>query len=392
MAVTPARIQMLRRLRPELADMPDAQIADMFGGGEPSTAQIDMGQLIPQAQTVTPAAPAPMQPTQLQAPEPTQQQLAPQAQGEMAKAMALQAAQQDMINQQIAANQARIQQAESGAEVPPEVQQILAQREARYAEEEAQLAEDRKGAVWDAIAKAGFKMAQSQSPYFASALAEGMQAGLEGYDAAKAKSAEKKARLQEQKESVVLDRYDALTKARAAAREQLMSGVKLTADTAALANATNENLLNLATTESKIRTSKAQAQVAETTAQYAPEMARANLAEIYARTAASNRSGYGRGGGGDGRELTPNAIFTETNQLTDKIDAVNAELAGLHAELPRTKTGNFFTGTPEYAAYRAKLAQRDNLIRRRHQIQQMGGQGSTAVPAQGKIRVLGYQQ
>lgn len=54
MAMNPARLQMLRRLRPELGNLPDAQVAAMFGENEPSTTPIDMAQLIPQAQTVTP--------------------------------------------------------------------------------------------------------------------------------------------------------------------------------------------------------------------------------------------------------------------------------------------------------------------------------------------------
>lgn len=300
MAMNPARLQMLRRLRPELGNLPDAQVAAMFGENEPSTTPIDMAQLIPQAQTVTPAAPAPMQPVQIQAPEPTQEQLAPpqvmpDENDPMAAVQAARAEQQARLAQNIQANQRMLQEAEAKAAVPEEIQQLLAQREARYTQEQENIDKDRKGAVWDAIAQAGFKMAQSQSPYFASALAEGMSAGLEGYDEAKAKAAEKKARLQDQKEQIALDRYDALTKARAAAREQLTAGYKLTADQMALANADDEAVLNAATMGAKISEAKSKAKVAEVGAEYAERDAQSQLALRQAQIYASQRSG----GGGD---------------------------------------------------------------------------------------------
>lgn len=91
--------------------------------------------------------------------------------------------------------------------VPKELEEIFKKREERYAKEEADLAADEKKQVWNALAMAGFQMAQSTSPYFLAALSAGMQSGLEGYDAAQAAAAEKKARLMDARESITLDRY-----------------------------------------------------------------------------------------------------------------------------------------------------------------------------------------
>lgn len=87
----------------------------------------------------------------------------------------------------------------------PEEAQIFKNREERYKTEEADIEKDRKDAVWDAIMMAGLKMAQSQSPYFAAALAQGMEAGLTGYNESKAERAKRKALLQDRKESSALD-------------------------------------------------------------------------------------------------------------------------------------------------------------------------------------------
>jgi hypothetical protein len=86
----------------------------------------------------------------------------------------------------------------------PEIQELISNRSKRYETELSQADKDRKQATWMAVAQAGMKMAQSQSPYFMQALASGMEAGIDGYSEAKAKAAEKKARLQDAKEDLVL--------------------------------------------------------------------------------------------------------------------------------------------------------------------------------------------
>ena len=88
------------------------------------------------------------------------------------------------------------------AQIDPETQKLIDDRLSRYGIELTQADKDKQQATWMAVAQAGMKMAQSQSPYFMQALASGMEAGIDGYSEAKAKAAEKKARLQEAKEDL----------------------------------------------------------------------------------------------------------------------------------------------------------------------------------------------
>ena len=88
------------------------------------------------------------------------------------------------------------------AKIDPDTQKLIDDRLSRYGIELTQADKDRQQATWMAVAQAGMKMAQSQSPYFMQALASGMEAGIDGYSEAKAKAAEKKARLQDAKEEL----------------------------------------------------------------------------------------------------------------------------------------------------------------------------------------------
>ena len=86
--------------------------------------------------------------------------------------------------------------------ISPEMQKLIDDRLERYGIQLTQVDKDKQQATWMAVAQAGMKMAQSQSPYFMQALASGMEAGIDGYSEAKAKAAEKKARLQDLKEDL----------------------------------------------------------------------------------------------------------------------------------------------------------------------------------------------
>lgn len=94
------------------------------------------------------------------------------------------------------------------AKIDPETQNLINERLERYGAQLTEADKDRKQATWMAVAQAGMKMAQSQSPYFMQALASGMEAGIEGYSEAKAKAAEKKARLQDAKEELAMKAID----------------------------------------------------------------------------------------------------------------------------------------------------------------------------------------
>lgn len=102
--------------------------------------------------------------------------------------------------------------------VPKELEEVFKRRDERLVKQEADIAEDEKKQVWNALAMAGFQMAQSTSPYFLAALSAGMESGLGGYNASKAALAEKKARMMDARDSIALERYKA---EKAAEGEQL---------------------------------------------------------------------------------------------------------------------------------------------------------------------------
>ena len=118
--------------------------------------------------------------------------------------------------------------------ISPEMQKLIDDKLERYGIQLTQVDKDKQQATWMAVAQAGMKMAQSQSPYFMQALASGMEAGIDGYSEAKAKAAEKKARLQDLKEDLSIKaielRDQAIEKAinaRVAARQGAAADVAL---------------------------------------------------------------------------------------------------------------------------------------------------------------------
>ena len=117
--------------------------------------------------------------------------------------------------------------------ISPEMQKLIDDRLERYGIQLTQVDKDKQQATWMAVAQAGMKMAQSQSPYFMQALASGMEAGIDGYSEAKAKAAEKKARLQDLKEDLSIKaielRDQAIEKAINARKDALQGAAAKTA-------------------------------------------------------------------------------------------------------------------------------------------------------------------
>lgn len=209
---------MMERMRrdPRLAALMAARgeggLAELAGLPQGAMNLAELAGMAPPAQVVTPAQPAPVQPgAEVRAPTETV------GGEEVAKEEApdeepiktppplpntpLGRAQQEAIRQDIEARAARYVDSKEAL--------LFAGQTKRYDEELAGLEQDRKRAGWEALAMAGFKMAQSQSPYFMSALASGMEAGLTGYNANKMARAERKARLQAAGEQVVLNQIAA---------------------------------------------------------------------------------------------------------------------------------------------------------------------------------------
>lgn len=201
-------------------------------------------------------------------------------------------------------------EAARAAVVPAEVEAILGKREKRYAEQLAEVEEDKKKAGWEALAMAGFRMAQSQSPYFMSALATGMEAGLNGFNAGKAARAEKKARLQTSEEDVVLAREAAKQKARADAEARQARELEIARTLIGQGEAADKlaEFRNLA--PYRARTAAAQA----TEAEVMPELRRAQTKSTLSEASYRDRSpGAGMGGG---QPATPRPL-TESQKLTN---------------------------------------------------------------------------
>lgn len=207
------------------------------------------------------------------------------------------------------------------AQIDPETQKIIDDRLARYGIELSQADKDRQQATWMAVAQAGMKMAQSQSPYFMQALASGMEAGIDGYSEAKAKAAEKKARLQDSKEELSMKAIEL----RAQAVKDAI-GMRLAAKQGAAADtALQKDALGVLVGE------QTAADVIES-ADLGNKQTRANIANIYSqigeRAAAgkrAERAARSGASGGDGVKLSQlnpviNGAISENNRLTEQLN------------------------------------------------------------------------
>jgi len=181
-------------------------------------------------------------------------------------------------------------QAREKAVLSPDVQRYFDTASQRADAELADVDKDRKQQYWTSLAMAGAKMAQSTSPSFASALSEGLQSGLTGFNKARADAAEKKARLQTRKEDMILKRYEALKDEQDRAVNDINAGVKLTADRLTLANASQKNLVDAATAPYEVATAKSNAETAGVTARYAEERILADIAQSLSSVTSANAS------------------------------------------------------------------------------------------------------
>ena len=184
-----------------------------------------------------------------------------------------------------------IKKAREGATLSEEQKEYFDAVRQRTDAELADVGKERKQQYWMALALAGAKMAQSQSPYFATALAEGLESGLTGFNKARADASEKKARLQTREEDLILKRVEALKSAQRDAVADMTAGYEVSKNQMELLNSADERLLNLALSDSKYnaamantRTAVAQAKTAEIGAQYEEQKIKAGLNLINAQT------------------------------------------------------------------------------------------------------------
>ena len=286
-----------QNVRPEVAGRsPFPQGAGGLGGVFEPVA-VGAAQMVEQpAKVVTPASPAPLEPgVEIKAPSPKQYEnpylLRARQMKQQLEAMAP-PGENAGIDQQAAYDLARRKadraQAEAditeGAKIRPEEEEIFAGREAHVGEKLADLEKERKSSKWKALAEAGFKMAQSNSPYFMQALASGMEAGVKGYDARKANMDERDSLLKEQTENVKLGRIRAIDTARAVALDAYRAGDKAALEDYQSLTVARENAVSGKTAGSRVEA-----------ANLAPEVARAAIskdeasAEAYLASADKDR-------------------------------------------------------------------------------------------------------
>ena len=180
-----------------------------------------------------------------------------------------------------------IKKAREGATLSEEQKEYFDAVRQRTDAELADVGKERKQQYWMALALAGAKMAQSQSPYFATALAEGLESGLTGFNKARADASEKKARLQTRKEDLILKRFEALERARDDAVSDMKAGYDITKTQQELVRSTKEDLFNDAIRPYQLTTAEAAADKAVVEAKYAEKKIIADLNLTGAQTSAA---------------------------------------------------------------------------------------------------------
>jgi hypothetical protein len=341
-----------------LEDLVQQIIAESAGAGAPGTA---IGAALAPV-TLTPAATAPMQPgvpfvapkpTTEMVPAPQEQELpvAPQRaaprrsqfrpmleayegriaalQDEMRKA-AENKQPPDVINQarlrslQDQAGQFRLfAEAEEGAAVPEEVQAALANRQERLARREELLAEAKARSPWEALLAGGAALAQGRrGERDTEALARGLQAGLQQYGSARRANEEGIEQLGEARDQVVMDRYNALEKARTDARAMVNAGMDVSEKTLRIAGLNDKQIENAALLPSNIEKGKADAKKATIEAESAQAIINSEIEKNYASAAYAR--GQGRQADSDKVDVEKRMAGQALQALADDYDAAAA--------------------------------------------------------------------
>lgn len=291
----------------------------------------------------------------------------------------------DPIAAETAARQARAAQAGG---VSPEMEAIYAAREARIAKQDEDAPKDDRRAAWDALAQMGFKMAQTTSPYFATALAEGMQAGSQGYNAAKIAAAEKAARREEEKENVSLARLKDRQAAIAAAEAGYAADVGMAKDKATLsgeaAKAAQEQVkAEFASEMAELSAEEARAKVKERAADLGLTQAQTNkvLQEIkLAPGLAAAQMERDRRGGSEG-EISQTSLFSALQGAKDDVVKTSQDVNAAIAEQQKANAEN--DAVASLAASQKARQMRavyDAAVTRQREIERMMRGGGTPAP------------
>lgn len=216
--------------------------------------------------------------------------------------------------------QRSIANAEEGATVDADRAALMARQEGRLKGREEQIARDEKDVYADALIKGGLALMNPRpGNNFLAALSEGLGQGLETYDTAKARAIEERARLGAETDALALQKFDALDKARAAARQSILEGKQIDERELRVAGMTNEQMEKTATLAARIEEQVAKARRATTEADYAPRLLESEL-DVNAARATDYRTGSGSGGGGGGRADTVTATENEGARVLENAE------------------------------------------------------------------------
>jgi hypothetical protein len=206
--------------------------------------------------------------------------------------------------------------AQEGAEVPEEVRAALEGKQERLSRREELLKESKARSPWEALLAGGAAMAQGRpGENFGEALSRGLQAGLQDYGRSRRENIEGVESIGEARDQVVMDRYNALEKARAAAVALVNSGQDVDERTLRLATLTREDALKAALAPLAVRKGSAEAEAAEFEAKTAPAL----FADRRSLTAAQIRNLDEPPGGGGGK------VDVEKRADLDVLDAAAAD-------------------------------------------------------------------
>lgn len=250
--------------------------------------------------------------------------------------------------------QRSIANAEEGATVDPERAALMARQEGRLKSREERIARDEKDAYADALIKGGLALMNPRpGNNFLAALSEGLGQGLETYDATEARAIEERARLGAETDALALQKFDALDKARAVARQSILEGKQLDERELRMAGMTDEQMERAATLQARIQRTKAEASKAQTQADYEAASIQSDIDYKRDMGAAANMRASSSGDG-DGVSATArfNAAEDAKKKAIERQDTVREKFQAWKES--ESGSSNIRSG-PEWAAYQAEL-------------------------------------
>lgn len=242
----------------------------------------------------------------------------------------------DLTERRIA-QQESIANAEESAKIDADREAVFARQEGRLKGRGEQIARDEKDVYADALIKGGLAlMNPRRGNNFLAALSEGLGQGLETYDETKAKAIEARARLGAETDALALQKIDALTQARAAARQAIVEGKQLDEQGLRMKNLTDEAIVNIGTRQARVEEKIANARKATTEADYAPRMFESELG-VNAARAVNYLTGDGGSGGSGGKPASATTVLEETGKSTRELPELRTKASDAFYKVQKEK-------------------------------------------------------